>query len=287
MDLDRLNRSVGDRHPFQAGSIPPQTLEVVVIACLGLEDVNHEVPVVHQDPFGLGQPLVPQWLATVLLQQFLHPLRQRLYVRAGGPGGDHEYLGNDEEVTDLEQRDVEPLLIGDGVGSQPGCCNCVYGNDLLRQSGPKSLGQGEGNPRGLYGEPVRQDFTPLLSSRETMIAVIGASDNLEKYGSIIYRDLKARGYHVFAVNPSRDSVDDDPCYPTLRDLPERPDIIDFVVPAHIGIEVARTAAALSMNNLWLQPGAESAELIDYLEGSGLDYDYDSCIMVSARHALRR
>jgi predicted CoA-binding protein len=42
-----------------------------------------------------------------------------------------------------------------------------------------------------------------------------------------------------------------------------------------------------MNNVWLQPGAESDELIGYLEGSGLDYDYDTCIMVSARHALRR
>jgi hypothetical protein len=210
-----------------------------------------------------------------------------LDVRAGSPGGDHEYLGNDEEVSDLEQRDVETLLIGDGVGSQPGCCNCVYGNDLLRQSGNESLGQGEDNPRGLYGEPVRKDFTPLLSSRETMIAVIGATDNLEKYGSIIYRDLKSRGYKLLAVNPSRDTVDDDPCYPTLRDLPERPDILDFVVPAPIGLKVARTAAELFMNNVWLQPGAESDELIGYLEGSGLDYDYDTCIMVSARHALHR
>jgi predicted CoA-binding protein len=134
---------------------------------------------------------------------------------------------------------------------------------------------------------VRKDFTPLLSSPATKIAIIGATDNLEKYGSIIYRDLKSRGYQVLAVNPSRDTVDDDPCYPTLRDLPDRPDILDFVVPAHIGLQVAQTANALSMNNVWLQPGAESAELIDYLAGSGLDYDYDSCIMVSARHALQR
>ena len=134
---------------------------------------------------------------------------------------------------------------------------------------------------------MRKDFTPLLSSRETKIAVLGATDNLEKYGSIIYRDLKSRGYQMLAVNPSRDTVDDDPCYPTLRDLPEGPDILDFVVPAPIGLRVARTARDLSMNNVWLQPGAESAELIDYLEQSGLDYDYDSCIMVSARHALRR
>lgn len=133
---------------------------------------------------------------------------------------------------------------------------------------------------------MRKDFTPLLASRSARIAIIGATDNLEKYGSIIYRDLKARGYQMLAVNPSRETVDDDPCYPSLRDLPARPDIIDFVVPAYVGLGVARTAASLALNNVWLQPGAESSELIEFLEGSGLDYDYDSCIMVSARHALR-
>jgi predicted CoA-binding protein len=132
--------------------------------------------------------------------------------------------------------------------------------------------------------PVRKDFTPLLSAKTARIAIVGATDNLEKYGSIIYRDLKRRGYSLLAVNPTRDTVDGDPCYPSLRDLPVRPDIIDFVVPARIGLQVARTAAELKMNNIWLQPGAESDELVEYLESSGLDYDYDSCIMVSARHA---
>jgi len=112
--------SVGDRDPFQAGCIPPQALKVVVAAGLRLEDVNHEIPIIHQDPLGLREAFVPQRLPTVLFQQFLHPFGQRLDVGAGSPGGDHKYLGNDEEVSDFEQRYVESLLVGDGIGSQPG-----------------------------------------------------------------------------------------------------------------------------------------------------------------------
>lgn len=131
---------------------------------------------------------------------------------------------------------------------------------------------------------MRKDLTERLKEQSAVIAVVGATDHLEKYGAIIYRDLKARGYRVLAVNPNPDTVDDDPAYPSLRDLPEKPDIIDFVVPADIGLGVAKTAVAAGLNNIWLQPGAESRELISFLEESGLDYDHDSCIMVQARHA---
>lgn len=131
---------------------------------------------------------------------------------------------------------------------------------------------------------MRKDLTDLLDP-SALIAVVGASDHLEKYGAIIYRDMKSRGYRVLPVNPNTETVDEDRAYPSLRDLPEKPDVIDFVVPADIGLEVAKTAVAVGLNNIWLQPGAESRELISYLDQSGVDYDYDSCIMVRARRAL--
>ena len=132
---------------------------------------------------------------------------------------------------------------------------------------------------------MRKNLTGLLAKKDAVIAVVGATDHLEKYGAIIYRDLKRRDYRVLAVNPNTESVDDDPAYPTLRDLPAQPDIVDFVVPADVGMQVAKTAKQIGMGNIWLQPGAESGELVEFLEQSGLDFDYDTCIMVQARYAL--
>jgi uncharacterized protein len=135
---------------------------------------------------------------------------------------------------------------------------------------------------GFMVEGVKTDFTPLLAKPDCVIALVGASEHPEKYGSIIYRDLVGRGYRVLGVNPNRDTVHGDACYPSLKDLPVTPDIIDVVVPASIGTQVVRDAVKASLDNVWLQPGAESADLIRQLEESGLAHDYDSCIMVSAR-----
>lgn len=129
---------------------------------------------------------------------------------------------------------------------------------------------------------MRTDFTPLLANNDCVIALVGASEHPEKYGSIIYLDLKKRGYPLLAVNPHRTTVYGDPCYPNLAALPARPDIIDLVVPSNEGINVVEEAISLGLDNIWLQPGAESASLVERLEASGLDYDFDSCIMVSAR-----
>ena len=62
-----------------------------------------------------------------------------------------------------------------------------------------------------------------LTLPDPLIAIVGATDSPGKYGGIIYRDMKAKGYRVVGVNPGRSTVDGDKTYPTLADLPEKPD----------------------------------------------------------------
>ena len=130
------------------------------------------------------------------------------------------------------------------------------------------------------------DLTQLLASTEIMIAVVGATDSPGKYGGIIYRDLKSLGYRVRAVNPNRETVDGDECYRNLAALPERPEIIDMVVPPETGLGVAREALSLGYDNLWLQPGAESPALEEFLLKKQVNFLADSCIMVISRQVLR-
>ena len=125
-------------------------------------------------------------------------------------------------------------------------------------------------------------FTEILAKPDAVIAIVGATDNAEKYGSVIYRDLKRKGYRVFPVNPGRDTVDGDTAYPTVADLPVAPDIIDLVVPASVGMEVVRQALDVGYDRIWVQPGAESPELLTLLQESGADYIANACIMVHSR-----
>lgn len=127
-------------------------------------------------------------------------------------------------------------------------------------------------------------LTRKLQDPDATIAVVGATDNAEKYGNVIYKDLKRKGYRVYPVNPGRDTVDGDAAYATVADLPVTPDIIDLVVPAEIGVKVVRQALDVGYDRIWVQPGAESPELLRLLQESDAEYIADACIMVRSRVA---
>lgn len=127
-----------------------------------------------------------------------------------------------------------------------------------------------------------KDIAALLYDDETTVAVVGATDNQEKYGSVIYRDLKHKGFEVYAVNLHRSTVDGDPAYRTLADLPVKPTIVNFVVPSYETLKVLEEAKQLGITNVWVQPGAESPAVMQYLQSEGFDYLADSCIMVRSR-----
>ncbi len=125
------------------------------------------------------------------------------------------------------------------------------------------------------------DFAALLTDPETTVAVVGATDDSAKFGGRIYRNLKGKGYRVFAVNPGRETVDGDPCYPSVAALPAPPTIVDFVVPPRVTLEVLRECLALGLQRVWLQPGAEDEAVLAFAAQSGLMFRADDCIMVRA------
>jgi len=119
----------------------------------------------------------------------------------------------------------------------------------------------------------------------TTVAVVGATDDPEKYGSVIYRDLKAKGFTVFAVNPNRPRVDGDRAYGSLADLPEPPTIVTMVVPPPETLRVLHQAEELGLRHVWVQPGAADGAVVDYLAEHGFTSIVDACIMVRSRYRL--
>lgn len=125
-------------------------------------------------------------------------------------------------------------------------------------------------------------ISTLLNEGDPVVAVVGATDNPRKYGNVIYRDLKEKGFRVYPVNATRDTVDGDPVFATLADLPEPPGIVNFVVPPTRTLRVLKQAKELGFTTVWVQPGAESDAVLDYLDDQNFDYLVNACIMVRAR-----
>ena len=111
-------------------------------------------------------------------------------------------------------------------------------------------------------------------------AVVGATDNPEKYGNRIVKNLRDRGYEVYPVNPRLEKVEGLKCYPTIADIPVRVDVVDFVVPPAAAEEILRQCQALGFERIWLQPGSESKEAIVFCQDHGLRVVHSVCVMMS-------
>jgi len=109
-------------------------------------------------------------------------------------------------------------------------------------------------------------------------AVVGASNDRTKYGNRIYRTLRGAGYTVFAVNNREATVEGDPAYATLSDLPRTPTVVDMVIPPHVALPVVQEAHALGAEAIWFQPGAEDPDAMRWAEEQGMDV-IESCILV--------
>jgi uncharacterized protein len=117
---------------------------------------------------------------------------------------------------------------------------------------------------------------------ERVWAVVGASTSPAKWGYRIYRALQESGYRVYPVNPRAKTIDGNPCYPSLASLPERPGVVNVVVPPTIGLRVAEEAAAAGIARIWFQPGAGLAENVAHARALGLRVVYDACALVERR-----
>jgi hypothetical protein len=124
---------------------------------------------------------------------------------------------------------------------------------------------------------TRENINAFLQQEK--IAVVGASRNKDKFGNMIYKDLKTAGYKVMAVNPNADMVDGDRCFAGLGALPEKPDGVLIVIPAKQGIEIVEEAARMGVRHVWVQQGANSPEIDKRLEELNLVAVSGECIFM--------
>ena len=113
-------------------------------------------------------------------------------------------------------------------------------------------------------------------------AVVGATDNEDKFGYKIFKMLKKAGYKVYPVNPGLANIQGEKCYPSLTDLPVKPDAVNFVVPPKVGEAIVKECAALGIKHVWLQPGANADNVVAAANQAELDVIYRACILVELR-----
>jgi predicted CoA-binding protein len=125
----------------------------------------------------------------------------------------------------------------------------------------------------------------LVGSRT--IAVVGASQKPERDSYQIAKRLIDLGYDMIPVNPGQAEILGRKCYPDLKSIPLKIDIVDvFRAPEHIP-PIADEAIAVKAECLWLQSGIVNEPAARKASDAGLYVVQDRCIATLHRVLVRR
>lgn len=114
------------------------------------------------------------------------------------------------------------------------------------------------------------------------IAVVGISDDATRPSYYVSEYMQRQGYRIIPVNPKHAEILGEKCYPDLRSVPDRVDLVNvFRRPADC-LRPAEDAVAIGARALWLQLGIANDEARQVAEAGGLRVVMDHCIMVEHR-----
>lgn len=111
------------------------------------------------------------------------------------------------------------------------------------------------------------------------IAVVGLSADWFRPSYFAAKYMQEHGYRIIPVNPKYPEILGERCYPNLRAIPEKVDIVDvFRKPADC-VPIAADAVAIGARTLWLQIGVINDEAKRIAEAAGLTVVMDRCVKI--------
>jgi predicted CoA-binding protein len=129
--------------------------------------------------------------------------------------------------------------------------------------------------------PAMDDINTLrrILSQSRVIAVVGLSADWFRPSYFAAKYLQEHGYRVIPVNPRYEAILGEKCYKSLRDIPEKVDIVDcFRKTADIP-PICDEAIAIGAKVLWQQLGVRNEAAADKARAAGLEAVLDRCVKI--------
>jgi predicted CoA-binding protein len=118
----------------------------------------------------------------------------------------------------------------------------------------------------------------ILKNSHT-IAVVGLSADWYRPSYFAAKYMQEHGYKIIPVNPKYTEILGERCYPDLKSIPEKVDIVDVFRKSQDCEPIAREAVAIGAKTLWLQIGVINEDAARLAETAGLDVVMDRCVKI--------
>jgi len=102
------------------------------------------------------------------------------------------------------------------------------------------------------------------------VVVLGASNDRNKYGNKAVRAYIKQGWTVYPVNPNESEIEGLKCYKSVGDVPRPVDRVTVYLPPPVAVKSLSEIAKIKPDELFINPGAESDELVAQTQKLGLD-----------------
>lgn len=111
------------------------------------------------------------------------------------------------------------------------------------------------------------------------IAVVGLSANWYRPSFFAAKYMQEHGYRIIPVNPQYEEVLGEKCYKSLREIPDKVDIVDCFQKTERILPLAEEAIAIGAKVLWQQIGVVSEAAAELAAAAGLDVVMDRCVKI--------
>jgi len=101
------------------------------------------------------------------------------------------------------------------------------------------------------------------------VAVVGASADRSKYSNKAVRAYLRAGWQVYPVNPRGGEIEGLKAYTSVDQIPVKIDRVTLYLPPAVGIRALAAIAAARPEEFYVNPGAESDELVAEARRLGL------------------
>jgi hypothetical protein len=115
-----------------------------------------------------------------------------------------------------------------------------------------------------------------------IIAVVGCSPDPDRDSHRIAALLKAKGHRVIPVNPTSKEILGERCYASVREIPEKIDMVDIFRRPEFVDTIADDAIAAGAKILWLQLDVINEPAAKKAQKAGMTVVMDRCPAIEYR-----